>query len=99
MVYTRQKARAEANPESPPRTQHKINIREVQTPNQTVSTPEQNELFIQQVVQDAQGLEGEVSYYHILGLNESATDDDLKKPIVNWLFDLTPPKKASTGFY
>ena len=73
MVYTRQKERAYDNPESPPRIQHKINIPEVPTPSLTVFTPEQNELFVQRVVQDAQGLEGEVLYYHIIGLNESAT--------------------------
>ena len=49
------------------------------------------------IQEDNQGLEDVM--HHNLGLNESATDDDLKKPIVNWLFDLTPPKKASTGFY
>ena len=33
--------RADANPESPPRIQNKINIPEVPTPSQTVFTPEQ----------------------------------------------------------
>ena len=42
MVYTRQKARAGANPEYSPRIQHEINIREVQTPSKTVFTPEKN---------------------------------------------------------
>ena len=79
MVYTRQKAIVDANPRSPPIIQHKINIREVPNPSRTVFTPEQNELFVQRVVQDSHGLKGEVLHYHILGLNESATEDDLKK--------------------
>ena len=28
-------------------------------------------------------------HYHVLGLNESSVEDDTKKPIINWLFDLT----------
>ena len=31
-------------------------------------------------------------HHHVLGLNESSTEDDLKKPIVNWLFNLTLKK-------
>ena len=73
MVYTRRKERADTNPESPPIIQRAINILEVPTPSRTVFTPEQNELFVQHVFQDAQGLEGEVLYYHIPGFNESAT--------------------------
>ena len=56
MVFTRQKSRAGANPEYPPRAQHKINIREVRTPSRAVFTQEHNELFVQKVVQDGQGL-------------------------------------------
>ena len=52
---------------------------EVRTPSQTVFTQEQNELFVQQVVQDAQVLECEVFHYHVLGLNYSSTEDDFKK--------------------
>ena len=40
MVYTRKKARADANPESPPRTKNEINIREVGTTIWKVFTPE-----------------------------------------------------------
>ena len=69
MVFTRLKSRADANPESPPIIKHEINITEVPTPSQTVFSTEQNELFFQHVVQDSYGLEGEVLYYHILGLN------------------------------
>ena len=79
MVYTRRKARADANPKFTPIIQYDINIREVPTPSRTVFTPGQNESFVQKVVQNAQGLEGEVLYYHILGLNESETYDDLEK--------------------
>ena len=79
MVYTRKTTRADASPEYPPRNQHKINIREVQTPSLTVITPEQNELFVQKVVQDNQSLQVEVLYYYILGFNEYETENDLKK--------------------
>ena len=50
MVFRRQKI-ADANPKSCPKTQPDINIREVRTPIWTVFTNEQNELFVQQVVQ------------------------------------------------
>ena len=89
MVFTRQKSIADANPESPAINYHEINLREVQTPSRKFFTQEQNELLIQQFVQYAQSLEGEVLYYHILGLNEYSTKDDLKNPIVHWLFDIT----------
>ena len=82
MVYTRNKAISGANYESPPRIQHEINIREVRTPSRTVFIQEHTGLFFQQVVQDAQGLEGEVLHYHVLGLNESSTDDDFKKALL-----------------
>ena len=62
----------DANSESHPRIQHKINIPEVRNPIWTVF----NELFVQQVLQDAQGLVSEMLYYHIIGLVESATKDD-----------------------
>ena len=51
MVFTRQKSRADSNAESFSRTQPEINIREVRTPSRTVFTQEQNELFVQQVLQ------------------------------------------------
>ena len=79
MVFTRKKSRADANPESPPRTQHEINICEVRTPSRKVFTQEHNELSVQQVVQDARGLESEFLHYRVLGLNESSTEGDLKK--------------------
>ena len=44
-LFTKQKAKAYANLESLPRTQHKINIREVRTTSMTVFTQEQNKLF------------------------------------------------------
>ena len=43
MVFTSQKARADANPESRPITQPEINISEVHTPSCTVFMQEQNE--------------------------------------------------------
>ena len=54
-----------------------------------VSTKEQNELSIQQVVQYYQEKEGDELHYHVLGLNESSKDDDMKKPIVTWFIDFT----------
>ena len=92
MLFTRQKAREDANLESPPITQPEINILEVCTPIRKVFTQEQNELLVQQVLQDAQDLEGEVLNYHALCLNYYSTDDDLKKSVVNWLFNLTLTK-------
>ena len=79
VVFTIQKARADTNPESPPRTQTEINIREVRTPRQIVVTQEQNELFVQQFLQYSQDLEGRVLHYHVLCFNESSIEDDLKK--------------------
>ena len=61
--------RANANPEYLPIIQHRINIPEVTTTSWKVFTPEHNELFVQRIVQDTQGLEGKILYYHILGLN------------------------------
>ena len=77
MVFMRQKERADANPEYPPRTQPEINILEVQTTSRTIFTQEQSELLFQKVGQDAQ--EGEFLHYHVLGLNESSTEDEFKK--------------------
>ena len=80
------KSKNSANPESLPRIQHEINIPEVPTTSQTVFTPEQNELFVQRLVQDAQVLEGKVFYYHILGLNESATVTCLVNTKTLWMW-------------
>ena len=96
MVYTRLKSRAYTNPESPPRIHHKINIPEVPNPSRTVFTSEQNELFIQRVFQDAQGLEGGVLYYHILGFNNSATEDYLKKSYRKLALQSHPDKNKHT---
>ena len=79
MVFTRQKARAGANPESPPITHPETNICEVRTPSRTFFTQEQYELFVQKVVQYSQEKEGEDLHYHVLYLNESSTEDDMKK--------------------
>ena len=42
IVFTRKKARAVADPESPARNQPGTNIREVRTPRRTVFTQEHN---------------------------------------------------------
>ena len=51
MVFTRQKERAGANPESPAITHPGTNTREEKNPRRPVFTREQNDLFIQQVLQ------------------------------------------------
>ena len=92
MVFTRQKSRAGENKEIPPRTQPGTNIREVRTTSRKVFTQEKNELFVQQVVQYYQDLEGENLHYHVLGLNESSTEDEMKNPIVPWIVNFTLTK-------
>ena len=66
MVYTRQKAKSDASPESPPIIQHKNNIPGVLTPSRIFFALEQNKLSVQQVVQYAHILEGKSLYYHLL---------------------------------
>ena len=79
MLFTRQTAKAGANPESPPRTHPGTNIREVHTPSRTIFTQEKNELFFRQIIQSTQEKEGDDLNYHVLGLNESSTEDYTKK--------------------
>ena len=79
IIFTRKKARAGANPESPPRTQPGTNIREVRTPSRTVFTLEQNELFIQQVFKYYQEAEGDELHYLVPGFNDYLIEDDMKK--------------------
>ena len=79
MLLTRQKFRADENPHFTQRTQSETNICEVRTPSWTVFTQEHNELFVQKVVKYSQDLEGEYLHYHVLGLNESSTDNNTKK--------------------
>ena len=47
MIFTREKERAGANPESPARTQPGKNIRERSNPRRSVFTLKKNDLFIQ----------------------------------------------------
>ena len=79
MEFIRQKAIPDANPESHPGTHPEINICEVCTPSWTVFKQERNELFVQQVLQYSQFFEGEVLHCHVIFLNESSKEDDLKK--------------------
>ena len=79
MVFTRQKARASENTEFPARTQPGKNIREGINPGRPVFTQEQNDLFIQQVHQYSQENKIDEVHYHVLGLNKSSTEDDMKK--------------------
>ena len=91
MVFTRQKSRAGANPEYPERTQSEKNIRQGRNPIWPVFTREHNNLFIQRVLEYSQENESNEFHYHVLGLNESSTEDDMK-PIVTWLFYFTLTK-------
>ena len=97
MVFTRQKSRAIANPEYPPIPHPETNIREVRTPSWTISTQEDNELSVQQFVQYSQEKEGDDLHYHVLGLNESSIEDDMKNTIVNCLFNFTLKKISIHG--
>ena len=92
MVFNRQKSRAGVNQESPARTNPGTNIREGRNPRRPVFTREQNDLFIQRVLQYSQVNEINELHYHVLGLNESSTEDDMKKPIVPCFFDFTLTK-------
>ena len=78
MVITRQKSRAGANPQYPPRTHPEKKLREVRTLSRTEFTQEQNELFVQLVVQYSQESGGDDLHYHVIGLNESSTENDMK---------------------
>ena len=73
IVFTRQKSRAGVNPESPARNRLGTNIRVLRTPIQTIFTQEQNELFIQRVLQYSQEDKGDKLHNNVLGLNESST--------------------------
>ena len=79
MVYTRQKSIAGANPESSAITCPGRNICEGSNPRRPVLAREQNGLFIQRVLQYSQENESIECYYHVIGLNESSTEDDMKK--------------------
>ena len=65
MVFARQKARAGANPESPAITQPGTKIREGSNPRLPVFTREQNDLFIQRVIQYSQENESYEFNYHV----------------------------------
>ena len=54
-------------------------MHEVRTPSRTVFTQEQNTLLVQQVLQYSQLAEGDELHYHVLGLDESSIEDDMKK--------------------
>ena len=79
MVFTRKKARAGENTESPARTQPGTNICEGINPGRKVSTQEHNYFFIQRVLQYFQEEKIDELHFHVLGLNESSTEDDMKK--------------------
>ena len=98
MVFTIQKERADANTESPPRTHPGTNICEVQTPSRTVFKRKHNELFIQRVVQYYQEAEGDKLNYLVLGLNESSTEDYMKKSYRSLAHRFHPDKNQHSQF-
>ena len=79
MVFTRQKARAGANPESPAKNQSGTNIHEGSNPRGKVFTREHNYVFIQRVLQYSQEEKIDELHYCFLGFNKSSTEDDMKK--------------------
>ena len=79
MVPTRQKVRVVANPEYPARIQPGTKICEGSNPRRPVFEWEQNDLFIQQVIQYSQENESDELHYRVLGLNDSSTEDDMNK--------------------
>ena len=98
MIFTRQKSRAVENPDSPPRTQSRTNIREVCTPSRKVFTRENNELFIQQVLKYSQDAEGGELHYRVLGLNESSTEDNMKTIYCTLVRQFRPDKNKHSQF-
>ena len=72
MAFNRQKSRVGENSESHARNQPGKNICEGNYPRLTVFIQEQNDLFIQQVLQYSQKEKSDELHYHILGLNESS---------------------------
>ena len=69
MVFTRQKSRVGANPESPARNHTGTNICEGSNPRRPVFTRELNDLFIQRVLQYSQENKSYELNYRVLGLN------------------------------
>ena len=92
MVFTRQKERAGANPESTARPQPGTNIREVRTTRRTVFTWEHNKLFIQKFLQYSRDEKGDEFHYLVLGLNESSTEEDMKKAYITLALRFHPDK-------
>ena len=61
--------------------------------SKTFFSKEQNELVIQQVHGYSLHETGKYSLNKfVLGLNESSTEADMKKPIITWLLDFTLTK-------
>ena len=98
MVFTIQKERASANPESPPRTHPRTNIFEVRTPSLTVFTQEHNELFVQLFFQYYQENEGDELRYHVLVLNKYSIEDKMKNPTVTWIVNFNLTKMSIHNF-
>ena len=79
MVFIRKKSIAGENTESPPRTHPSSNIRKLRTPSRTVFTQKYNELFIEKFLQCSQDVAGDELHFFVLGLNESSTEEYMKK--------------------
>ena len=92
MVFNRHKERAGENIESPARTQSGKNIHEGSNPRRTVFTREKNDLFIRRVLQYSQEKKSDELHYHLIVLNESSTDDDIKKDCRSLVLRFHPDK-------
>ena len=92
MVFTIQKSRAGANTESPARNQPGTNMRGGINIRRPLFTREQNDLSIQRVLQYSQENENDELHLFVLGLNESSTEDDMKKYYRSLALQFQPDK-------
>ena len=69
-------------------------MRELRTPSRGVFAQGHNELFVQNVFQYSQEKEVQYLHYHILGLNESSIEDDMKKAYRSLDLRFHPDKKS-----
>ena len=98
MLFTRQKARAGANPKSPLRTHPATNIHEVRTPSRKVFTQKQNKELIEQVLQCSQGVAGDELHFFVLGFNKSSTEEYIKKAYRSLAHQFHPEKNNHLNF-
>ena len=78
-VINQTKIKSGCKSRSPVRTQPGKNIREGSNPRRPFFTREQNDLFVQLVLQYSQKKKIDELHYHVLGLDKSLTEDDIEK--------------------